>query len=142
MLSLVSTVLGYCMVFFSLLTQLPQILRICRERRVDGLQLSSLACELVGLVNGLALNWMIGNPLNVYGELFPAIGQTFLLTYLVILLTYGHLYCSIFSGSFLLLTLAIFTVRPYRLLWWCSLPLTLSILISKVYINSSTSDGY
>lgn len=132
MLSQLSSLLGYCMVSFSFLTQVPQLRRIYREKKVDGLQLTSLLCELVGLVNGLALNWILGNPLSVYGELFPAIGQTFLLTYFVILLTYGDFWCNFFIGTFLILFTTIFLVQPFRFLWWISLPLTISILLAKV----------
>ena len=136
MISLLSTFLGYCIVLGSFLTLLPQILKIHKERRVDGLILSSLLIELVGLLNGLAINWILGNPLSVYGELVPAICQTFLLAYLFILLTYGELYSTIFSGSFLIVFISIFVIQPFRLLWWCSLPITISILFAKVFADN------
>ena len=136
MISQLSALLGYFMVSASFLTQLPQVARIYREQRVDGLQLGALLAELVGLVNGLALNWMRGNHISHYGELLPAIGQIFLLTYLVILLTYGQLYSYLFSCSFILAVTAIAILQPFSLLWWLSLPLTISVLLAKVSNNN------
>ena len=132
MISEVSALLGYLMVSASFLTQVPQVARIYREQRVDGLQLGALLAELVGLVNGLALNWIRGNPFSKYGEILPAIGQIFLLSYLVILLTYGQLWSHIFSCSFILVLIAIAVSQPFRFLWWISLPLTISVLLAKV----------
>ena len=132
MISEVSALLGYLMVSASFLTQVPQVARIYREQRVDGLQLGALLAELVGLVNGLALNWIRGNPFSQYGEILPAIGQIFLLSYLVILLTYGQLWSHIFSCSFILVLIAIAVSQPFRFLWWISLPLTISVLLAKV----------
>ena len=133
MISQLSALLGYFMVSASFLTQAPQVTRIYREQRVEGLQLGALLAELVGLSNGLALNWIRGNPISQYGELVPAIFQIFLLTYLVILLTYGQLWSSLFSGCFLLTLTALFILQPFSLLWWTSLPLTISVLLAKVF---------
>ena len=133
MISQLSSLLGYFMVSASFLTQAPQVCRIYQEQRVDGLQLGALLTELVGLSNGLALNWIRGNPLSQYGELLPAILQVFLLTYLVILLSYGQLWSKVFSGTFLLTLSAVFIIQPFALLWWISLPLTISILLAKVF---------
>ena len=137
MISEVSALLGYLMVSASFLTQVPQVARIYREQRVDGLQLGALLAELVGLVNGLALNWIRGNPFSQYGEILPAIGQIFLLSYLVILLTYGQLWSHIFSCSFILVLIAIAVSQPFRFLWWISLPLTISVLLAKVSTSTS-----
>ena len=136
MLSQASTLLGYFMVSASFLSQVPQVSRIYREQRVEGLQVGSLLAELVGLLNGLSLNWLRGNPISQYGELFPATGQIFLLTYLVILLTYGQVWSNLFSFSFILTLTLIVILQPYTLLWWASLPLTISILLAKVFAHN------
>ena len=83
-LSLLSSLLGYCLVIPSFLVQLPQIVKIWSAGSADGISLSSVIFDLFALTVGGAFNWAKGHPFSAWGELLPAIVQTAIVAGLVI----------------------------------------------------------
>ena len=62
LLSEISGLLGYLMVLASFIMVLPQIYTILVQRRVDGLNLTSLIFDLVAAMMGFTINWSLSNP--------------------------------------------------------------------------------
>ena len=62
LISTFSSMLGYTMVAASFVMILPQIYNILIERRVDGMNLTSLTFDLIAAVMGFTMNWTLSNP--------------------------------------------------------------------------------
>ena len=85
MLSLLSSLAGYCIVIGAFLISVPQIYNVISNKRVDGLSLPSLLFDLLAGMFGFTINWSLSHPFSVYGELVPILCQVSILSYLVIL---------------------------------------------------------
>ena len=83
-LSLLASLLGYCIVIPSFVVQVPQIVKIWRAGSAEGISLSSIIFDLFAFTVGGAFNWAKGYPFSAWGELVPAIIQTTIVATLVI----------------------------------------------------------
>ena len=83
-LSLLSTLAGYSIVIPSFLVQLPQIVKIWDAGSAEGVSLPSVVFELSAFTIGMAFNWAKGYPFSAWGELVPAMVQTFIVAVLVV----------------------------------------------------------
>ena len=88
MISLLSSLAGYCIVVGAFLISVPQIYNVVSNKRVDGLSLPSLLFDLLSCMFGFTINWSLAHPFSVYGELVPILCQVSILSYLVILYRY------------------------------------------------------
>uniref|UniRef100_M8C1K2 Mannose-P-dolichol utilization defect 1 protein homolog n=1 Tax=Aegilops tauschii TaxID=37682 RepID=M8C1K2_AEGTA len=69
LLPFLSTVLGYFIIAGSIVTKLPQILKILKHGSVRGLSVASFELELIGYTIALAYCIHKGLPFSAYGEL-------------------------------------------------------------------------
>ena len=83
-MSLLASLMGYCIVIPSFVVQVPQIVKIWRAGSAEGISLSSIIFDLFAFTVGGAFNWSKGYPFSAWGELVPAIIQTTIVAALVI----------------------------------------------------------
>lgn len=78
-----SKCLGYLVIAGSLFLKVPQILRIVRNKSVQGLSMLSFELECLGFTAALAYCVSKGIPFHVYGELFFILAQSAVLVLLL-----------------------------------------------------------
>ena len=132
MISLVSTCLGYIMVLASFLIIFPQIWRVSREGRVDGLSLTSQVFDLLAGMMGFTMAWSLAQPFSVFGELVPVLLNISVLCHLIIRYRHGHTAATTFSLASLILFLTLLFTKPFNILWYLNLPVALSALLGKI----------
>lgn len=69
MTELLATGTGYCVLIGSIFRSVPQIIRIVKNKSVEGLSLTSFVSELVAYTIIWAYNFNLGYPFSSYGEI-------------------------------------------------------------------------
>ena len=131
-LSLISTCLGYVMVLAAFLVIIPQIVRVLREQRVDGLSLISQVFDLLAGMMGFTMAWSLGQPWSVFGELVPVLLNLSVICHLIIRFRHGPTPAYIFSLASLLLFITLLITKPFNILWFLNLPVAFSALGGKL----------
>uniref|UniRef100_A0A7N0UQ98 Mannose-P-dolichol utilization defect 1 protein homolog n=1 Tax=Kalanchoe fedtschenkoi TaxID=63787 RepID=A0A7N0UQ98_KALFE len=86
LLSLLSKILGYCIIAMSATVKFPQILKILKNQSIAGLSVAAFELDVVGYTIALAYCIHIGLPFSAFGELF------FLYIQALILIAIMHYY--------------------------------------------------
>ena len=131
-ISLVSTCLGYVMVIAAYLVIIPQIYRVLKEQRVDGLSLTSQVFDLLAGMMGFTMAWTLAQPWSVFGELVPVLLNLSVICHLIIRFRHGLTAAAIFSLASLLLFITLLITKPFNILWYLNLPIALSALGGKL----------
>lgn len=131
-LSMVSTCLGYIMVVAAFLVIIPQICRVLREKRVDGLSLTSQVFDLLAGMMGFTMAWSLAQPWSVFGELVPVLLNLSVLCHLIIRFRHGPSAASLFSLASVILFISLLITKPFNILWYLNLPVAFSALGGKL----------
>ena len=132
MVSMVSTCLGYVMVVAAFLVIIPQICRVLREKRVDGLSLTSQVFDFLAGMVGFTMAWSLAQPWSVFGELVPVLLNLSVLCHLIIRFRHGLTAASIFSLASVILFISLLFPKPFNMLWYLNLPVAISALGGKL----------
>lgn len=100
--------LGYMVIAGSLVRSLPQILRCIQARSVDGLSMTSIACETYVYFITTAYNLRHGYDFSTYGDVISCLVQDVLLI--------GMLF---YFGSYTAPAMLALTATTAGFGWWC-----------------------